>query len=142
MNRVLFLSFIPILLLGNPSWLYNITPSDKNVIVGYGIDTKLSQAKQNAMADIVRSISVEVDTTTNISKSNQNGKYQKDIITKLQTKANATLTGIKIIKIEEFDGVWYVASQYDNSTLELKLKKKLAPTISNEFQKKYIKNTE
>jgi hypothetical protein len=142
MTRILFLSFLPMLLLANPSWLYNIKPIDKNIIVGYGIDTKLSQAKQNAMADIVKSISVEVDSTINISKSNQNGKYKKDVTTNLQTKAKATLTGIEIINAEELDGLWYVSSQYDNSPLELKLKKQLPTNISNESQNKYLKNTE
>ncbi|RLA75783.1 MAG: hypothetical protein DRG78_20355 [Epsilonproteobacteria bacterium] len=138
----LLLLFLPIILFANPSWLYNINPTDRNEIVGYGIDKKLSQAKQDAMSDIVKTISVKIESSLNISKSTSSGKYNKNISTNIKTETKAILTGIKFIKVEQINGLWYVASKYNNSPLEIKIKNLLPNNMQNEKQNKYLKNTE
>jgi len=137
----LLLLLLPISLLAQPSWFYNKKPTSKNEIIGYGVDSKLSQAKQNAIAEIVKTISVEVDTSTDISKSKIDGNYKKDISSNLSTKAKATLSGVKVLEVVELDGKWYVASGYDNSPIEQKIKKLLPKNLNNETQNIYLKNT-
>ncbi len=141
MIRILYLSLLPIALLANPSWFYNLKSTDKNEIIGYGIDKSLSEAKRNAMADIVKSISVSIQSSTNISKRSVNGDFNSDVSTNLKTKAQAVLTGIKFIKTEQIGELWYVSALYNNAPLELKLKELLPQNIITEIQNNYLKNT-
>lgn len=140
--RKIFLLFFPFALFANPLWFYNLKPSDKNEIIGYGMASTLSNAKQNAITDIVKTISVEVDTSTDISKSVKNGKYNKNISSNLSTKSKASLSGIKVLNVEEIKGNWYVASSYDNSPIDIKLKKLLPENIKEEKQNNYLRDTE
>ncbi len=137
----LVLLILPIVLFANPSWLHNIKPTSKNEIIGYGIDKSLSQAKKSAMSDIVKTISINIQSSTNISKSSVNGNFNSDVATNLKTKAQATLTGIEFIKVDQINDLWYVSAKYDNSPLEIKLKKLLPNNLQNEKQNIYFKNT-
>jgi len=134
---------LPILLFSSPNWLYNITTMDSNEVIGYGIDKEFSKAKQNAMSDIAESISVEVESSTDMSKSSVNGKIDNKLSLNKRMKARATLSGVKPIKAENIDGTWYIALKYDNSPLELKLKKLLSSNnLHDEKQNSYLENTE
>ena len=141
MIRILILSLFPVFVLANPSWLYSLEKTHKNEIIGYGIDKNQHQAKQSAMADIVKSISVNVKSDTKITKENQKGKYNKDISTNLETSSEAKLTGLIFTKVEQLNGLWYVSAKYDNSPLELKIKKLLSKNLQNQTQNMYLRNT-
>lgn len=136
-----FVLLLPIIALSNPSWLYNINNNNKYDIVGYGIADTLLKAKQNAISEITNTISVEVDTSVNISTSDTNGIVNQDASTNLKTKSQAILSGVKFIKVEQLNDMWYVAAKYDNSPIEIKLKKLLPSNLENEVQNCYLKNT-
>ena len=51
--KISLVVLLPISLFANPSWLYNIKPTHKNEIVGYGVGTDMNHAKQSAIAEIV-----------------------------------------------------------------------------------------
>jgi len=139
----LWIIALPMFLLSSPSWLYNINPIDTNEIIGYGIDKEFSQAKKNAMSDIAESISIQVELSTSMLKSSINGKIDKKISLNKKMEVKAVLSGIKPIKAENSDGMWYIALKYDNSPLELKLKKSLSYNmLENEKQNSYLQHTE
>lgn len=125
----------------NPSWLYNIKPTSNHQIIGYGIDKTLSQAKQNAIADIAKTISVQVEAQIEISKMNNSGTYSKNVSTSVNTKTKATLSGVKFLNAEQYNGLWYVASSYDNSPIEIKLRHRISKKLLNEKQNHYLKYT-
>ena len=124
-----------------PSWLYTIKPTNENEIIGYGMAISLSEAKKVAMSDIVKSISIKIQSSANISKSTIDGIFNTNISTNLQTKSAATLNGIKFIKTEQINGLWYVSAKYNNSPLELRLKDLLPLNISKAKQNNYLQNT-
>jgi len=132
--------FLPTLLLAAPSWLYNLQ-SGKNEIIAYGIDESLSEAKQNAISDISNTLSVSVNSSVDLSKSDNNGALSKRSKIRLKTHSDTQLSGVKFIKIEQKDGLWYVAAHYDNSPLSIKLKRQLPDTLTDETQNRYLQNT-
>jgi len=134
MLKIFLLFIFPLVLVANPSWLYTIKPTHSNEIVGYGIDKSLTQARQNAMSDIVKSISVHIESSTDITKSTNDGKYKKNVSSNTKTQAKATLTGIEFIRGKQIGDLWYVAARYDNSPLEIKFKKLLLQNLTNEKQ--------
>lgn len=132
--------FLPILLLAAPSWLYNLQ-SGKNKIIAYGIDESLPEAKQNAISDISNTLSVSVNSSVDLLKSDSNGALNNQSKIRLKTHSDAQLSGVKFIKIEQEDGLWYVAAQYDNTPLAIKLKRQLPDTLTDEAQNRYLRNT-
>lgn len=142
MFRFLLLITVPVLLFGKPSWFYNLTPSHSNEIIGYGTDKSLDNAKKLAISDIVKTISVKIESTTEISKEIRSGSYNRDLATNLKTESKATLSGVEVEKAEKIDGVWYVAAKYDNSPVEIKLSKQLKKvSVSDETQNPYLATT-
>ncbi len=123
-----------------PSWLYNIE-SDHNDIIGYGVSSSLKEAKQNAMADITQYMSVSVESSTDISMSDINGKIQNSASASSKIKSKAILNGVKFIKVEQIGELWYIAAKYDNSPLDIKLKKLLPKDLKDEKQNSYLKKT-
>ena len=132
-------------LIAQPSWFYKIDSYDKNQIIGYGVANTLEQAKQNALADIANSLSVAINSDTSINKSSANGTYDKNIRSNLHIQSQATLSGIQVLKHEFEQGIYYVASSYDTTPLEFKLKKQLqehlAEKPNNQIQNKYLSQT-
>jgi len=124
-----------------PNWFYTIKPTNKNEIIGYGIAQSLVEAKKIAMSDIVKSISIKIQSSANISKSSIDGIFNTNISTNLQTKSAAILSGVKFIKTEQIGKLWYVSAKYNNAPLELKIKALLPQNIKIEKQNNYLKNT-
>jgi LPP20 lipoprotein len=124
----------------SPAWMFNLE-HDKNDIIGYGMDTSLSKAKQNAMMDITHSISVSVESNVDISTRDNNGKASSNSSVDSHTRSKAILSGVEFIKIEQNKGLWWVAAKYDNSPLEIKFRKALPKTLKDESQNRYLKNT-
>jgi len=140
MFKILLISFST-LLLANPSWLYKIDYDKKHDIVGYGISENLREAKRNAIADITNTLHVSVDSSLDMVNNDDNGKLTQNTSTHLSTSSKAVLSGVKYIQVEKSDALWYVAAKYDNSSLEIKLKKLLPDNLTNEIQNNYLKST-
>jgi hypothetical protein len=141
MKNLFLILFIPILAFGVPDWFFNIEHDKKHEIVGYGMDSDLKKAKQNAILDITNSISVSVNSSVNISTSDFNGQTSQNASVNLQTKSKAILSGVDFIKIKKENDIWFVGAKYDNSPLEIKFKKILPKKLKNEKQNRYLKNT-
>lgn len=140
--RFITLVFLLISILhATPDWFYNLKSTHNNELIGYGIDDTLSKAKQNASISIAETISIKIQSSVNSSKSNINGKYNKNFSTKMKSESKAILTGIEVLKSEQLLGKWYVAVKYDNSTLEEKIKKLLSNKLKDENQNLYLKDT-
>jgi hypothetical protein len=140
MNKIFFLFLVPILSFASPAWMFNLK-HDKNYIIGYGMDTSLEKAKQNAMMDITHSISVSVESNVDISTKDNNGKASNNSSVDLHTRSKAILSGVEFIKIEQNKDLWWVAAKYDNSPVEIKFRKSLPETFKDENQNRYLKNT-
>ncbi len=141
MIKLLVFLKIPIISFASPSWLYNIKDNKNCEIIGYGIGDTLDKAKQGAMSDIVRSISVSVRSDIDISTSDNDGDVSQNSSINIKTKSQATLSGVEFIKVEEENGLWYVAAKYDNSSIDMKLKKLLPVNLKDETQNNYLKTT-
>jgi len=141
MNKLLFILLIPIISFASPAWLYNIDYDKKHDIVGYGISENLREAKKNAIADITNTLHVSVDSSLEMLNKDDNGNLSQSTATHLKTNSKAVLSGVKYIKVENLDGLWYVAAKYDNSSIDVKLKKLLPVTLKNEVQNEYLRNT-
>ena len=128
-------------LYATPVWFYNIKASQKNEIIGYGIGESLANARQQATASVVETICVEIDSSLDIATSNNNGNIYKKASMNISSQAHATLSGIKVIRSVKLDENWYVAVKYDNSPLEIKLKKLLPKELKGSNQNLYLKNT-
>ena len=141
MKRIFFILVIPVLLFGTPSWFFNVEHDEKCEIVGYGMDSDLREAKQSAISDITHSISVNVDSAVDISSSDIRGRAKHSSSVNLKTHSKAVLSGVEFVKVENEDGMWYVGAIYDNSPLEIKLKKLLPDNLKDEKQNRYLKKT-
>lgn len=141
MTKHLFAIFIPLMLFGAPNWFFNIKPTCKNEIIGYGVGETLSQAKKAALDDITNSISVSIESSFKNTQQETNGKFNSKTSLKILTKSSAVLSGLKFIKLEKMKDQWFVAALYDNSPLEIKVKNKVSEYKKNETQNTYLKNT-
>lgn len=140
MFKVVALFFLSITLYATPSWLYNLK-SNKNHVIGYGVHDDLSKAKQIAISEIANSLYVSVESDVDIATKTNNNSVDESASIELKTHSQAKLSGVEFIKVQELDNKWYVAAQYDNSALEIKLAKLLPKNLTNEIQNKYLKNT-
>ncbi len=141
MKNIFLILLFPILLFGTPDWFFHLDYDNKCEVVGYGMDTDLDKAKQSAILDITNSISVSVDSSVDISSSDIGGKARQDSSVKLHTKSKAILSGVKFVKVQKEEGIWFVGAKYDNSPFEEKLKKLLPKKLKNEKQNRYLKHT-
>ncbi len=135
------LLLIPVLVFATPEWFFKIKPKHKNELIGYGVAKTLSEAKKRAISDVTQKLYVSVKSSTELSVSDHNGDISKSSSTFLSTSSNATLSGIEFIEYDYSDGKWYVASSYDNSSIEVQLKKLLKKDIVNEKQNSYLEKT-
>jgi len=140
MHKIFIVLLLPLLAFATPSWFFNIKGVN-NDIIGYGVNSSLSQAKQDALADVTNAISVNVESNINTSTEDNNGQARSNSSVDSHTSSRAVLSGVEFIKVKQEAGLWYVAAKYDNSPIELKIKKKLKHVSENEKQNKYLKNT-
>ncbi len=141
MIKLLLVSLIfPVILFSSPEWLYKIE-HDKNIIIGYGIGKSIQAAKKNAVSDIANTLYISVDSSVDITNSDNNGKINNIAKTHLKTNSKATLSGVKFIKTEFEDNYWYIAAKYDNSSIDVKLKKLLSIGYEDEVQNSYLQHT-
>lgn len=136
MKIILYL-FIPAIAFASPSWLYNISHT-KNDIVGYGISKDLREAKNSAIEEISHCLHVSVDSSLSMSTIDKDAIVKQSSSASLKTNSKVVLSGVEFIKLENDAGLWYVAAMYDNSSLDIKLKKLLSKKLQNETQNKYL----
>jgi len=141
MKKIFLILLAPILLFATPSWFFHLKHDGGGEIIGYGMDEDLKKAKQGAILDITNSISVSVSSSIDISSSDIGGRAKQDSSMNLHTVSKAVLSGVEFIKIENEDGMWYVGAKYDNSPLDVKLKKLLPKNLKDEKQNAYLKHT-
>jgi hypothetical protein len=141
MLRVLLYTFLPLFLFASPEWFYNIKVKSSSVIIGYGSDKSLAVAKQHAMEDISKTISVNVQSDFSMNKSSGAEGYSKSIDQSINTSTQVNLTGVEFIKSKKIDELWYVAAKYDNSPLETKIKNSVAKDTDDEIQNTYLAKT-
>jgi len=142
----LLLLLVPVFLFASmPDWFFKLKPTHNNEVIGYGVAQTLAEAKKEALSDLTQKINVSVKSSTSISLADDNGNVSKSSASNIDTSSQAKISGVKYIKVENLDGDWYVASAYDNSAIEVKLKRLLDKsdryTLKNEEQNSYLKNT-
>jgi RNAse (barnase) inhibitor barstar len=142
MFRFLFYICLPLYVFATPNWFYNIEEKDHNVILGYGSDKNLAVAKQQAMDEISKTISVSVQSNLNINKTSNELGYSSSIDQNINTSTQVNLTGVEFIKTKKLDDIWYIAAKYDNSPLDLKVKKTIDMDMEDEEQNNYLAKTE
>jgi len=134
LKRIIIL-LLPVYIFSMPYWFHNFFVRDYE-IAGYGADKDLQNARNIAKAEIAKTIKVQISSSTNINESlTDNEKYKKFVQNKISTSSDATLEGIKIVKEELKEGLWWVCVVYDNRTLLQKIKAKYP-----NFSKKQLKN--
>ena len=121
--KKIFLLLLPLFLFAQPSW-YNTIATKNYELIGYGVDHDLEIARDMAKSEISKQINPTITSNININKSLKNETYNKSIKKNIATSTNVTLQGLKIIKEENKDGLWYVATIYDNRTLLQKIQEK------------------
>jgi hypothetical protein len=105
-----------------PPWFNNQTiKHTQNQIIGYGQARDYNEAKQSAIDDIAKMLQIDVDSTIIIDKNSSNKSYNKEVTQSIKTSSNVRLNGLKIIKQEKFNNIWFVAIFYDNQPLFQKI---------------------
>ncbi len=138
--KFVFIVF-PLFLYATPSWYGKNSTINKNEIVGYGESQSIKEAKQNALKEIATTITVDIKSSKKLSKFSSDYIYEKKFSESSYQKSNAILSGVRFIKQEEYNNIWYVKAIYDNSPLSMKIKKLLPEKLSNEIQNNYSKNS-
>jgi len=96
--KKIILIFLPLYIFASPKWFYNI--SHKNYeIIAYGVDKDLQVARDVAKLEISKQININISSNLDINKSIKNN---------ISTSSNTTLQGIKILKEEHKDLIWYL----------------------------------
>lgn len=126
-------------LLANPVWYLHVQKTEANSYIGYGSGSDEVQAKQNALNDISSQISISVNTSMKQSQKFENGKMQSsDEFLSLQN-SKSVLNDYQILKMEQYDGKFFVAIKYENIPSLDKFTKKInllnlpASPISNTY---------
>lgn len=128
----LLILLLPLLLFANkPTWFYNIKDQN-NRIIGYGVSENLYEAKKYAIDEISKKINLNIDSTTNISKSINNKIYEKNINSNIDIKSKNSLNNINFFKIEQVDKFWYVAAYYKKDLIFDRVKHNLSSYTQEE----------
>lgn len=139
---IVFIALLfPMLAYPSPDWFYNSEPASEYEILGYGVSDSLQAAKENAINEIVQSISVSVKYSFSIQEQEDNSSFTREINKDLSTQSNATITGVNFSKIENIQDKWYVLAKFDNSPLEVKIANSLPKGIKGKKQNKYLSAT-
>ncbi len=123
-----------------PSWYHNL-PNKPNFYIGYGSASNEFQAKANARSDISSSISVSIDSTFSKQSKSEKGKFTKTIKQNSLQKSKSIISDTKLLKIESYNGIYFVALEYENIPSLDKFIRKLPKNIINQTQNTYIKKT-
>ena len=106
-------------------------------IIGYGHAKKLNIAKQNAKSEIAEMLQININSTLTIDKYSSHKDYTKDVNRQIKTTSSVKLSGLRVIKQERVDGMWFVAIVYDNLPLTQKIIHSINPKREN-FNHPYL----
>jgi hypothetical protein len=105
-----------------PNWFINRNITHKTYeIIGYGSGTTFAEANTNAKKDIAEQLVVNIKSDNEISQYLKNNDYSKFIRQNIKTSTNIKVSGIKKIKTEKKDNLYYVALKYMNLPLTAKV---------------------
>ncbi|SFV53112.1 hypothetical protein MNB_SV-14-958 [hydrothermal vent metagenome] len=125
----------------SPRWFISqnlqYTPSQ---IIGYGQAKDENEARQIAKSRIAEFLQVDVDTIFIIDKNTSQNEYSKKIDNQIKISTKVRLHGLRVLKHERVNGMWYVAIIYDNLPLFLKIIASVNPKNEN-FNYPYLKQT-
>ena len=142
MKYIFYIVLFNIFLFGGyiPSW-YNLIPTKTNFYIGYGSANSELEAKANARNDISSSISVSIDSTFLKQSKSEKGNFSKSINQISLQKSKSIISDVKVLKIENHNGIYFVALEYENIPSLDKFIRKLPKILRNQKQNNYIKNT-
>nr|WP_275757565.1 LPP20 family lipoprotein [Sulfurimonas sp. SAG-AH-194-C21] len=122
---ILLVCIVSSTLMANPMWYLNVQKTKANSYIGYGIGENDVKAKQEALNDISSQISVSVETSMKQSEKLSNGKFESsDEFSSLQ-RSKSMLNDYELLKMEYYNGNYYVAVEYENIPSLDKFYKKL-----------------
>jgi hypothetical protein len=105
-----------------PEWFFELSKNNYEII-GYGQGDKLARAKKEALSDISQMLKVKVQSSFSSKERLHNNEFDSDVKQNLETSSTAILTGARVTKSYQNDGIWYVAVVYDTSSLGMKFKR-------------------
>ena len=137
----IFLVTSTILIASPPQWYSTQNlPHTQSQIIGYGQAKELNIAKQNAKSEIAEMIQTNIDSITIIDIDSSTDKYDKDVNRTIKTSSSVRLNGLRVLKQERVDDVWFVAIVYDNLPLTQKIINSINPKREN-FNHPYLTHT-
>jgi len=123
-----------------PKWYEHIS-YNKNQIIGYGSAKTPKQATQLAINDISQKLGCFIDSTIDIDRNIQsNNKLSENIKSNIHITTKTELNGLKVLKSEIINNMWFVAIKYDNRPLYLKIIDSTHPK-NKKFNNPYLVNT-
>ncbi|MFA6144714.1 MAG: LPP20 family lipoprotein [Sulfurimonas sp.] len=120
---LLIISLLTQLLADAPAWFGNVPSSAVYEIIGYGEGISLDEAKMNAKSDIAKTIRSHIDSTSITQTSVNNTTLDHNASQSVRETSNLTLSDVVMLQHDQKDGRSYVALQYDNRPLFIKLAK-------------------
>lgn len=116
LKKLLFITSILVSYLdASPKWyIQNNIPSKSYEVIGYGTGDTKEEAEQNAKANISKTISSQVSSSSIMNKTSDQDSYSKSFISKSEIKSNVILDGVSIIKSDKVDDKFFVALKYIN----------------------------
>jgi len=99
-----------------PSWYLHVR-SNKNYIIGYAEASSREEAFSLARSNIAKKLKIEVETSSSIKESVENLSTSKYVKTSIYEKSNVEMINLKVLKEERINGYFFVALEYDNSSI-------------------------
>lgn len=124
-----------------PTWYTNIPSDIEYEIIGYGEGKTLKEAKSKAKEEIAQTVltTVESSFTERTVQKNDEVEAESKSLVKVKTKLN--LYNIRTVKIEQKEGVFYVALKYINLDLSHRVKKTITQFQCIKSEKSYLHHT-
>lgn len=141
-KKLIFLTILPLALFASiPNWYLTQTIPKTNSydIVGYGEGNSKDEAVLNALENISRQISVEINSTLKIEKSTIGG-YKKGIDKSSSQKTSSSIADYKVVK-SIYNDKYFVAVLYENIPFTDRFIKNIKLPKKDEKQNSYFKNT-
>ncbi|MCX6074117.1 MAG: LPP20 family lipoprotein [Campylobacterales bacterium] len=104
-----------------PAWFGTLSSSAGYEIIGYGEGVSLDEAKANAKSDIAKTIRSHIDSTFTTQTSVNNATLEHNASHSVRETSNLTLSDVVMLQRDQKNGHFYVALQYDNRPLFIKL---------------------
>ncbi len=126
-----------------PSWFDTQSlPHTRDQIIGYGEAQEYKEAIQIAKNNIAKMLQSNIHSTLTIDKNSSIDSYNKNINEIITETSHITLHNLQLIKKEHIDNRYFVAIQYDNLALFLKILKSISSKNTTSYKHPYLIKTE